>query len=1022
MKLNKTIIPFILISTISIQGHADPDRLDFDLDDNGLIEINDIHDLNEIRNSLDGTSLYGSSEGCPVTGCIGFELTTDLDFDQNKDGVLDSNDPYWNNGNGWNPIGDTTSSYFKAIFNGNGHSILNLYINRSDLLQSYIGLFGHTDNATITNISITGDLSRISGYKSVGSLIGYASDTQILNASSTSPVKAAGTSSGGLIGTASNSTIQLSYATGDVVTGSWRAGGLVGYISDGTTIAGSFATGDITPSGTNAVFLGGLVGVVSDGYVSNTFATGDVLTSSSGGGLVGALSDGTVSFSFSTGSVTYTSTQPPAGLVGTSYNSADNYINNSYWATDTSGMSVITTGVLSGSTGNAGATLSELQCPVSASNTSCNSATLYLNWSGNTYNDHNNTPVPYWDFGSTDSLPGINIYGVVYRDSDGDGSLDAHDAFPFDHSEDIDTDGDGVGNSADNDDDNDGVSDDEDAFPLDASETTDTDGDGVGDNSDAFVDDASESSDNDGDGIGNNADTDDDNDGVSDDEDAFPLDANESFDTDGDGIGNNADNDDDNDGIEDSNDLFPLDSTGSSSEDIVDANGNGLIDINSLADLDALRHNLDGTHFNGVTAGCPNAQCNGFELTTDLDFDTNGDGVIDENDEYWNEGTGWEPIGSSSAVFASTFNGNGHSIHNLYINRPELTGVGLFGYATDATIINLYLDGSLANVTGHTYVGALAGRLLDTNIRLIASSVNVNANNHGGGIAGYARSTTAVHSIEGSYAGGNVSSIGERSGGIAGHLNNVKIKYSFATGNISGSQYVGGLSGYAYASVLIHSSYATGSVTAQDYAGGLIGFNENTTLTIENSYASGLVDVTNVDASAGGLIGHADNSVISNTYWSTSTGQTQSIGSGIISDSSTGYGAYSIETLSCPVSADNISCATETLFTGWSDETYTTSDLQEVSYWDFGTDTQLPVLTLDGVAIRDSDNDGVIDEYDAFPFDPKKTEDDGSTDGSDDPIIDPDDSTPSTDSAKSSGGGSLFWLLMLAPLVLKRRK
>ncbi|MCZ2856647.1 MAG: hypothetical protein O2U62_06105, partial [Candidatus Bathyarchaeota archaeon] len=67
-------------------------------------------------------------------------------------------------------------------------------------------------------------------------------------------------------------------------------------------------------------------------------------------------------------------------------------------------------------------------------------------------------------------------------------------------------DGDGIGNNADTDDDGDGVVDAQDAFPLDATESVDTDGDG----------------------IGNNADTDDDGDGVVDAQDAFPLDATQS--------------------------------------------------------------------------------------------------------------------------------------------------------------------------------------------------------------------------------------------------------------------------------------------------------------------------------------------------------------------------------------------------------------------------------------------------------------------------------------------------------------
>jgi hypothetical protein len=87
-------------------------------------------------------------------------------------------------------------------------------------------------------------------------------------------------------------------------------------------------------------------------------------------------------------------------------------------------------------------------------------------------------------------------------DDDNDGVNDDQDAFPNDTHEWLDTDGDGIGNNADNDDDNDGVEDWNDEFPLDATE----------------------SADHDHDGIGNNTDTDDDNDGISDVDDLAPLD------------------------------------------------------------------------------------------------------------------------------------------------------------------------------------------------------------------------------------------------------------------------------------------------------------------------------------------------------------------------------------------------------------------------------------------------------------------------------------------------------------------
>ena len=144
----------------------------------------------------------------------------------------------------------------------------------------------------------------------------------------------------------------------------------------------------------------------------------------------------------------------------------------------------------------------------------------------------------------------------VFEDVDDDGIPDALDQFPEDSSEYLDTDSDGIGNSADEDDDGDGTEDSVDASPLDLSENSDLDGDGIGDRHDNdrdgdrvadvldhFSSNFSESLDKDGDGIGNWKDLDDDNDGVDDRVDAFPLYSGESVDTDGDLVGDNIDPD-----------------------------------------------------------------------------------------------------------------------------------------------------------------------------------------------------------------------------------------------------------------------------------------------------------------------------------------------------------------------------------------------------------------------------------------------------------------------------------------------
>ena len=132
---------------------------------------------------------------------------------------------------------------------------------------------------------------------------------------------------------------------------------------------------------------------------------------------------------------------------------------------------------------------------------------------------------------------------------------------------------------------------------------------------------------------------------------------------------------------------------------VYDTDADGLIEITTLAQLDAIRHDPGGdgipvdtgaiayaTAFPDVTrVVCDNSSgvCEGYELMADLDFfDTNEDGLVDTNDDtngdgqvdaedtaYWDNGAGWEPLGSGTTGFAATFDGNGHTIAHLYVNR-----------------------------------------------------------------------------------------------------------------------------------------------------------------------------------------------------------------------------------------------------------------------------------------------------------------------------------------------------------------
>ena len=61
--------------------NAQSGRSDYDMDQDGLIEILSVEDFLAIPDAARGAvRLYGSSEGCPEPACLGYELMSDLDF------------------------------------------------------------------------------------------------------------------------------------------------------------------------------------------------------------------------------------------------------------------------------------------------------------------------------------------------------------------------------------------------------------------------------------------------------------------------------------------------------------------------------------------------------------------------------------------------------------------------------------------------------------------------------------------------------------------------------------------------------------------------------------------------------------------------------------------------------------------------------------------------------------------------------------------------------------------------------
>lgn len=274
---------------------------------------------------------------------------------------------------------------------------------------------------------------------------------------------------------------------------------------------------------------------------------------------------------------------------------------------------------------------------------------------------------------------------------------------------------------------------------------------------------------------------------------------------------------------------------------------------------------------------------------------------LDLNVAPYNEGAGWEPIGTyvgtgdpANIPFTGSLDGNGHSIDGLFINRPTQDNTGLFGYGNGANFADLTLQ---VNITGKAQVGGLVGRLESGTI----SGVDVSGTVQGmytevGGLVGYIRETAidqasaAVEVTAGTaHVGGLVGNVQNGSsivychatgsvssptnyavGGLAGTFWGSTLEDSYAIGNISGRDAVGGLAGY-YGSGSIARCYATGSVTATpdgtSQFGGLVGVAQSGA-TITDSFATG--DVNGFDR-VGGLVGYSTTSgAITNTF---ATGQ-----------------------------------------------------------------------------------------------------------------------------------------------------
>ena len=223
--------------------------------------------------------------------------------------------------NPWTPIGSDKEHAFTGTFDGNGHTIRELYINSN---SKYAGLFGYVGaDGTVKNLTVEGEVNRDAtqlDYAYTGGIVGYnggtVSDcTNKVNIT----VTVADTAYTGGVASVNNGTVSNCRNTGNVtVTGNSKyvcTGGITG-INYGTVSYcnnSGCVSGQTTVSDMPSVNTGGVVGYNAAGDISNCYNTGAVTGSGGGsyhflivitGGVVGQNYDGTVSDCYNTGAVT----------------------------------------------------------------------------------------------------------------------------------------------------------------------------------------------------------------------------------------------------------------------------------------------------------------------------------------------------------------------------------------------------------------------------------------------------------------------------------------------------------------------------------------------------------------------------------------------------------------------------------------------------------------------------------------------------------------------------------------------
>ena len=212
----------------------------------------------------------------------------------------------------------------------------------------------------------------------------------------------------------------------------------------------------------------------------------------------------------------------------------------------------------------------------------------------------------------------------------------------------------------------------------------------------------------------------------------------------------------------------------------------------------------------------------------------------------------WDPIGNGR-MYCGTFDGNGKTIRNLYINST-IMNKGFFGYANSGSIKNITFDNAKVKNTHYNGTGILTGVFEKCTIENIKTLANcsVEGTENTGGIAG--TGTGNISNCENRAMVNGTNNVG----GIVGNSSDNTISSCANYGAVTGTKSnVGGMVGF-FISGTIQNCANYGDISGADYVGNQIGYaricNLNNVLGIGNVTAttsqSGLLAGVILDSSS----------------------------------------------------------------------------------------------------------------------------------------------------------------------------